>query len=585
MAVRLPREANDWSLIIAMAIGGASAAKGKLQVRIEAFLKAHPWLREILTPDDVKYFYGAIAYINIMSGLPEPERQKLYRVTLPYLVRTHGVQSAHDTLDSISCPEDIRQLNRSVSQEILDSSPKAQRPPEALKNGNGPEDLSPNRIVTGERPDASMEPARRFVPLPSRLGALPRWVTQATDPEILSRYKLPAKTGETKTTFLIIGLAMFSELTSAYDILRESKDGRTAEELLKQLGSDTEGRHYLRTPEEMMRGLQWLEMNGFPLRKVGAKWEVSGLAREWNFSLEMTDWPMKERLKWRMLGKSTSGKAVGQRIRLLVNVISKSTHRKKEIIWAEMGELLSRQTGTHVGGIHIRSLVAAWCTGLHEPTFDKLSEVSAWLGVELCRLRTGQSRWRAWTKIERKVRSLSEAGKRFQELRIWAGKSYPAVSDDLRQHGIELSERALREFESGVYKVFMDVRVWRYLAESLGVSPYRIPAGVETREEAFPLYTVGARIQLMQWVLGIPTKKLARKVSVNTATLQHWMEDEFQPRGEHRRLLVQALGDIPEDELFTPACEGARKYVQRYRVPHRKRAQAPNSGSVLFTAA
>ena len=88
---------------------------------------------------------------------------------------------------------------------------------------------------------------------------------------------------------------------------------------------------------------------------------------------------------------------------------------------------------------------------------------------------------------------------RFAELRGLAGRSFEDLSNDLKEMGIEITARALREFENGVYKTFADNRAWSGIAAALGESPFWIPAGVKTWFEAIGLYTVGGRIQLLQW--------------------------------------------------------------------------------------
>ena len=361
---------------------------------------------------------------------------------------------------------------------------------------------------------------------------------------------------------VIIEEDISKDMALSVQLLRESASGLTARQLLAELTERQQNRLSVRDETQLNRELARMEGSP-PMRRRGNRWLISGIAREWTFTMDVQQWPPDLRQRWVDLGEDTSGKAIGMRIRLTVKMLSRRLGWTEERTWKEIGGIISRQTGAPLNGIHLRKIVADWCAELHEPALEKLESIGAIFGVETIKFRNGRSLAEEEPRSRERAKTSGDPAGRVHESRLLHGRSYETLAQDLRAAGIRLDSRALREFEIGTYRTFIDVRVWRALADALGESVFYILADVETWEEAYPLYSVGGRIQLLQWARGIPTEELAEAAGVNPTTLQHWIEGRYKLKGTYRQRLLAKL-NVPESELFASVREGAHGYIRRF---------------------
>ncbi|TAN59395.1 hypothetical protein EPN16_07310, partial [bacterium] len=318
------------------------------------------------------------------------------------------------------------------------------------------------------------------------------------------------------------------ELLDAYEMLRQFRRPLALEELLERLRAQ---RQEIFIDEEFLlgRGLRWLELQWFPIRRVESSWIVNGVVRQRLFSLR--GWPDRASRLWKKLRGDESPKAIAERIRLV-----KRVHK---LSWKEIGGALRKPPCT------LATQLSHWTRGRHVPgerNLDySLEEWGYMLGVEPVFLRTGYSRAEQEPVVLRMVGQMALLRERLRELRRLAGLSRGTLA---RIAGI--NPRQLKEFEAGIYNTLHNPAYWPRLAEAMDADAFILLAGGQQ-----PM-SLGQLIALARKTKGLSQDDAAKQLSVRIGKkvsgkrLSNW-ERGRRPSRKFREPLREILGLSAEE--------------------------------------
>ncbi|PIQ84199.1 MAG: hypothetical protein COV75_03460, partial [Candidatus Omnitrophica bacterium CG11_big_fil_rev_8_21_14_0_20_63_9] len=300
---------------------------------------------------------------------------------------------------------------------------------------------------------------------------------------------LAALREEHRLTTTDYGELAAEDVLTLYLILRDANArGLTLEQLLQRLqqARDPRAPTVLRDRQAVRRGLQWLELKGFPIRQLGPRWIVSGA--ETGQILSLPAWPAQWQRRWKGLQGKESPAAIAARITLL--------YQSKGLSLSRLGRRAHRRPGRLAVELH------SWRSMGKKPIEQMLEEWGAILGHEPVLLRTGHPRAALEPQVLRRLPAMTR-GQRVHALRRLAGLSRASLAAM-----IGVDPHIIRRLENGRTQTDPYPELWPKLAEALDVDSFRILAGV-ARERALDGLAPKQQRELLRLAQGM-TQEQAR---------------------------------------------------------------------------
>jgi hypothetical protein len=144
---------------------------------------------------------------------------------------------------------------------------------------------------------------------------------------------------------------------------------------------------------------------------------------------------------------------------------------------------------------------------------------------------------------------MAQRGKRYHELRAWAGVSRYDVVTYVKARKVRINLRALYEFERGDSEKIKDDRAWPLMAEAVEKTPYLILTGIEKRDSALLAVDLPDRRVVARLASGITRASLWAAIGVCKNSFGSYERGDVNIPRNVRDLYSRHL-NIPQRLLF-----------------------------------